>query len=181
MAAAALTNTATVSLSIGVSEAISPVAGSNSQSKSTFNLQYIATLANGAGGTAGNTDQYYAEVAQTLAAGATTNIDLQALVDNIGRSISFARVLGIVIYVTGGTLDQKLEVYQYATTDPWSGGPFPSAAPGVAIPAQSVYMQMLGTNEVAGWPVTSTSNTFTLSNTGSAAMTYTLGIIGTFE
>lgn len=180
MAAAALVNTATTTLTLSLSESVSPVAGYTAASKVVYSNTVNLNLQNGAGGTAGNTDQYYAETTNSIAAAGTATINLQSLTDNTGRTISFARVLQILFFIPSGTLDQKLEVYQ-AATDPWAGGPFPATTPGIPVNVGGTVAFLLGQTEVVGYPVTATSNSLTISNPGANPITYTMVVIGTFE
>jgi hypothetical protein len=104
----------------------------------------------------------------TLAASASTTIDLYSFTDQLGQSIAMVRVYALVVKTTGDTL--KIEPGASNPLTWFLGGTSPS----ISIPAgggMTFYQPTAAT-------ASSTARNIKLSNTGSVTLTYDIAIIG---
>jgi hypothetical protein len=125
----------------------------------------------GNGTTAGAIDLHF-EKPYTLAAGAITTIVLSALVDDLGRTIAFARLKRLSIDVTAKTGNDVLTV---ATTNPVT-----SLTGGGTQTFIVRRYHLVVADDAIGFSVASgSSDQLKIANSGSASMTFTVSISGT--
>lgn len=108
-----------------------------------------------------------------LAAGATQTLVLSALIDDLGRSVPFARIKRLAIWISAKTGNDYLTVGN-ATTNPWlaiQGG----TAPTFVVRRYELKVADDATGFVV---VASSSDQLKLTNSGAASMTISVKLSG---
>jgi hypothetical protein len=104
----------------------------------------------------------------TLAASASTTIDLFSFTDQLGQSVSMVRVYSMVVK----TADAALKVEPGATNPlTWFFG---GTTPSITIPSNGGF----GFTQPTAATVSSTVRNIKLTNTGAVTLTYNIAIIG---
>lgn len=104
----------------------------------------------------------------TLAASASSTIDLQSFTDILGQAITMTRVYSIIVKTTDDSL--KIEPGSSNGLSWFFGGTTPS----ITIPAGGA----MGFVQTTAATVDATHKTIKLTNTGSVTLTYNISIIG---
>jgi hypothetical protein len=162
-----------VTQSIKVTDAVTEtltfgtVSGLQAEAKQTVIVNF------GTGVTAGNIDQHF-EKAYTLAAAATTTLTLSALVDDLGRTVAFAKIKRLSINITAKTGNDWLVIGGAAAnpvTSLTGGGTQTFTVRGYDLKTAS---------DTNGFAVgVGASDQLKFLNAGAASMTFTVSISGT--
>ena len=138
--------------------------------KDTLSKTYTHSLADGT--SSSQADQQWHDM-RNLAASGTDSLDLTALSDAFGATLTFAKVRGLIIHNLSGV--QTLTVGN-ASSSAWVG-PFGAAAHTISVkPGATQVLVMDG----AGYSVTASSaSTLLITNAASSACSYDIIIWGT--